>query len=112
MGNLLGNTSRYLHNTVYNDVVFFSSTFSKFGIALSGRSLSPYNLVYRNNTGLPDVINYFSYIMWELLMVPLGNSYRASIILFGRSFWIRFMCTESVTLIVSPMHNACGAFKK
>ena len=43
VGNVPGKTSQYLHNTIHNDALFFSSTFSKCGIAPSGRSLSPYN---------------------------------------------------------------------
>ena len=84
VGNVPWNTSRYLYNTVCSEALFFSSTFSKCGIAPFGRSLSPYNISYRNNMGLPSVFNYLSYIMWELLIVPSGNSYLTSIILVSR----------------------------
>ena len=46
---------------------------------------------------------FFFYVTWELVMVLAGNSYYTSIMLVGRFFLICFMCTESVTLIVSPM---------
>ena len=65
VGSMPGNTSRYLHNTVHNDVLYFSSTLSKYGIAPSGRSLSPYKIPCKNNMGLPDVFNYLLYIMLE-----------------------------------------------
>ena len=97
VGNVPGNTSQYLHNTIYNDAQFFSSTFSKCGITTSGRSLSPYKISYRNSMGLPDVLNYFLYVMQEPLVVKLGNSYNISTTLFGRLFWICSICTESVT---------------
>ena len=74
VGNVPGNTSQYVHNTICNNALFFSSTFSRWGITPSGRSLSPYNISYKNSMGLPDVFNYFSYVMWEPLMVPLFNS--------------------------------------
>ena len=112
VGNIPGNTSWYLHNTIYNDALSFSSTFSKCQIAPSGRSLSPYNIFYRNNMGLPDVFNIFSYVMWEPLIVPLGNSYCTSIILLCRFFLIHFMCTKSVTLIISLMYSVCGALRR
>ena len=54
---------QYLHNTIHNDVLYFSSTLSKCGIAPSGRSLSPYKISYKNRMGLPDVFNYLLYIM-------------------------------------------------
>ena len=62
VGNIPGNTSRYLHNMVPNNALFFSSTFSKCGVASCGKSLLPYNISYKNNTGLPDVFNYFLYV--------------------------------------------------
>ena len=42
-------------------------------------------------------------------MVPLGNLYHTSIMLSIRFFWIYFMCTELVTLIVSPMYTIHSA---
>ena len=42
--NVPGNISQHIYNTVHNDALFFSFTFSKCGIAPSGRSLSPYNI--------------------------------------------------------------------
>ena len=63
IGNNPGNISRYLHNTIYNDMLFFLSIFSKYGIAPSGRSLSLYNISYRSNMGLLDIINYLPYVM-------------------------------------------------
>ena len=51
VGNIPGNTSQYLHNNIHNNALFFSSTFSKYGITPSGRSLSLYNIFYRNNMG-------------------------------------------------------------
>ena len=62
--------------------------------------------------GLPDVFYYFSYIMWEVLIVPSRDLYCTSIILVGRFFWIHFMYIESVTLIISPMNNVCGASRR
>ena len=55
--------------------------------------------------GLPDVFNYLSYVIFEQLIVQSGNSYRTSIMLAGRFSWICIMCTELVTLIVSPMYS-------
>ena len=111
IGNIPGNTSQYLYYTIYN-VPYIISTFSKCGITPSGKSLLPYNTSYRNNTGLLDIFNYISYAVWELLIVPSGNSYCTSIILLSRSFWICFMCTESVTLIISPMYSICDASRR
>ena len=71
-----------------------------------------YNISYRNNMGLPNVFNFFSYIMWEPLLVLSGNLYCTSIALVGRFFWIQFMCTESVILIISPMYSVCNASKR
>ena len=112
VGSVLGNMSQYLHNTVCNNVLYFSSTLSKYGITPSGRSLSPYKISYKNRTGLPDVFNYLSYIMLDPLMDPSGNSYLTSITLASRFFWIRIMCSTSVTHIVSPMYNVCGASRR
>ena len=70
VGNVPGNTSQYFHNMVCNYALFFSSTFSKYGIAPSRRSLPPYNIFYRNNMGLHDVFNYLLYVMWDPLIVP------------------------------------------
>ena len=53
VGNAPGNTMWYSHNIVCNDVLYFSSTFSKCGIAPFGRSLSPHKISYKNRTGLP-----------------------------------------------------------
>ena len=86
MGNAPGNTSRYLHNTLCNNIIYFSSTLSKCGITPSGRSLSPYKISYKNKTGLPDGFNYLSYIMWDPFMDPSGNLYHTSITLVGRFF--------------------------
>ena len=63
VGNIPGNTSRYLHNTLCNNALFFLSTFSNCRIAPSGRPLSPYNISYRNKMGLRDVFNYVLYII-------------------------------------------------
>ena len=84
VGNVPGNTSQYLYNTVYNDTLFFSCAFNKYGIAPSGKPLSLYNASYKNDAGLPDVSNYLSYITWKLLTVPSGNSYHTNITLVGR----------------------------
>ena len=62
--------------------------------------------------GLPDVFNYLSYIMWGLLIITSGNSYCTNIELFGRFFWICFMCSEPVTLIVSLMYSIYDAFSR
>ena len=86
VGSVPGNTSQYLHNTIHNNVLYFSSTLSKCGIAPSGRSLSPYKISYKNKTGLPDVFNCFLYIILEPLIVPSGNSYLTSMTLAGRFF--------------------------
>ena len=86
VGNALGNMLQYLHNTVCNIVLYCSSIFSKCGIAPFGRSLSPYKTSCKNRTGLPDVFNYLSYIMWDPFMDPSGNIYRTSITLVGRFF--------------------------
>ena len=112
VGSVPGNTSWYLHNTVCNGVLYFSSTLSKCGIAPSGRSPSPYKISYKNKMGLPDVFNYLSYIILDPLMDPSGNSYLTSITLAGRFFWICIMCSTSVTCIVSPMYNVCGASRR
>ena len=63
VGNAPGNTLQYLYNTIRNDVLYFSSTFSKYGITPSRRSLSPYKIPYKNRMGLPEVSNYLSYVM-------------------------------------------------
>ena len=63
LGNVPGNTSQYIHNTVCKNALFFPYIFSKCGITPSRRFLSPYNTSYRNNMGLPDIFNYFSYIV-------------------------------------------------
>ena len=109
VGSVPGNTSRYLHNTLHNDVLYFLSTLSKCGIAPSGRSPSQYKISYKNKTGLPDVFNYLLCVILDPLMDPSGNLYLTSITLAGRFFWIRIMCSTSVTYIVSPMYNICGA---
>ena len=112
VGSVPGNMSQYLHNTVHNDVLYFSSMLSKCGIAPSGRSPSPYKISYKNKMGLPDVFNYLSYIILDPLMDPSGNLYLTSIMLAGRFFWIHIMCSTSVTHIVSPMYNVCGASRR
>ena len=43
VGNVPGNTSRYLHSIECNEALFFSSTFGKYGIAPSRRFFSLYN---------------------------------------------------------------------
>ena len=63
VGSTPGNTLQYLHNAVCNDVLYFFSTLSKCGIALSRRSLSPYKTSYKNKMGLPDDFKYLSYVM-------------------------------------------------
>ena len=70
VGSVPGNMSRYLHNTIPNGVLYFSSTLSKCGIAPSGRSPSPYKISYKNKMGLPDVFNYLSYVILDPLMDP------------------------------------------
>ena len=112
LGNVLGNTSQYLHNMVHNKALFFSSTFSKCGIAPCGRPFSLYNISYRNNMGLPYIFNYLSYMMWEPLMVPFRNLDHISITLVGSFFKIHVMCTESVSLIVYKIYSICGVFNK
>ena len=61
---------------------------------------------------LPDVFNYLLYIIWEPLIVPSVNLYHTSITLVGRFFQIRVMCTELVTLIISPIFSIFGAFRR
>ena len=112
VGSMPGNTSRYLHNTVCNGVLYFSSMLRKWGITPSGRSPSPYKISYKNKTGLPGVFNYLSYIILDPLMDPSGNSYLNSITLASRFFWIHVMCSTSVTRIISPMYNVCGASRR
>ena len=85
IGSIPGNTSQYLYNTIYTNALYFSSTFSKCGIVPFSKSLSPYNISY-NNTGLPDVLNYLSYITWEPLTLPSRNSYHTNIMLVDRFF--------------------------
>ena len=63
IGNVPGNISQNLYNTIHNNALFFLSTFSKWGISRSGRSFSPYDISYRNNMGLTDVFNYLLYTM-------------------------------------------------
>ena len=46
VGSVPGNTSQYLHNTVRNNVLYFSSTLSKCGAAPSRSSLPPYKISY------------------------------------------------------------------
>ena len=93
VGNTPGNTLPYLHNTVCNVVLYFSLILSKCGIALSGRSLSPYKISYKNKIRLPEVFNYLTYVMFDPFMDLSGNSYRTSITLVGRFFLIRVICT-------------------
>ena len=112
VGSVPGNTSQYLYNTVCNNVLYFSSTLSKCGIAPSGRFLSPYKISYKNKTGLPVVFNYLLYVILDPLMDPSGNSYLTSIKLAGRFFWIHIICSTSVTCIVSPIYNVCGASRR
>ena len=112
VGSIPGNISRYLHNTICNGVLYFSSTLSKCGIAPSGRSTSPYIISYKNKMGLPDVLNYLLCIILDPLMDLSGNWYFTSIILAGRFFWICIMCSTSVAPIVSPMYNVCGDSKR
>ena len=107
-----GNMSRYLNNTIHNNVLYFSSMLSKCGIAPSRRSSSPYKISYKNRTGLPNIFNFLSYVILDSLMDASGNLYLTSIMLASRFFWIYVMCTELVTLIVSPMYNVCGAHRR
>ena len=86
VGNAPGNTLQYLYNTVHNVVLYFSSIMSKCGITPSGRSLSPYKISYKNKIGLPEVLNYLSYVMYDPCMDPSGNLYRTSITLVSRFF--------------------------
>ena len=112
VGNVPGNTSRCLHNTIHNDALYFLSIFSKCGIMPSGQSLLPYSMSYKNNTGLLDVFNYSLYITQELLMVPSENSQHTNITLVSRFFQIHFICTWSVTLIVRAIYSICSASKR
>ena len=64
VGSVPGNTSQYLHNTIHNDVLYLLSTLSKYVIAPSRRSLSPYKISYKNRMRLPAVFNYLSYIIF------------------------------------------------
>ena len=54
-----GNMLRYLHNTVHNVVLHYSSILSKCRITPSRRFLSPYRISCKNRTGLPDVFITF-----------------------------------------------------
>ena len=63
VGNVQGNTSQYLHNTINNGALLLSFTFNKCGIGPSGKSLSLYSASYKNNTGLPNVFKYLLYDM-------------------------------------------------
>ena len=112
VGSVPGSTSQYLNNTIHNNVLYFSFMFSKCGMAPSGRSSSPYKISYKYKMGLPDVIYYLSYVMLDPLMDPCGNSYFTSIMLASRFFWICVMSSTSVTRIVSPMYNVCGASRR
>ena len=112
VGSMPGNMPWYLHNTIHNDVLYFSSTLSKCGIAPFRRSPSPYKISYKNKMGLPDVFNYLLYVILDPLMDPSGNLYLTSIILASRFFWICIMCSTSVTHIISPMYNVCGASRR
>ena len=58
VGNVPGNTSVYLHNSMHSDALYFSYTFNKCKIAPSGKVFSPYNISYKNSSRLPDVFNY------------------------------------------------------
>ena len=82
-GNAPGNRSLYLHNRPRSAVRCYSPTLSRWGTAPSGRSFSPYSTSYKNSTGLPDVFNYASYVIFEPNVVPSGNSYLTSITLGG-----------------------------
>ena len=62
IGNIPGNTSQYLYNTIHNNALYFSSKFSKCRIIPSGKSLLPYSTSYKNNAWLPDIFKYLSYI--------------------------------------------------
>ena len=86
VGSVPWNTSQSLYNTVCNKALLFSYIFIKCGNAPFGRSLSPYKISLKKNTGLPDVFIYFSYIIWKPLVVPPGNSYCTSIIWVSRFF--------------------------
>ena len=86
VGSVPGNMTQYLHNTVCNNVLYFSSILSKCGIAPSGSSLSPYKISYKNRMGLPDVFNCLLYIILEPLIVLSGNSYLTNMMLVGRFF--------------------------
>ena len=86
VGSVPGNKLWYLHNTIHNNVLYFSSMLGKCGIVPFGRSPSPYKISYKNKTGLPDVFNYLSYIILELLIDPSVNLYLTSITLASRFF--------------------------
>ena len=74
-GNAPGNRSLYLRNRPRSAVRCYSPTLSRCGTAPSGRSFLPYSTSYKNSTGLPDVFNYASYVIFEPNVVPSGNSY-------------------------------------
>ena len=80
------NTSRYLHNTVCSNILYFSSMLSKCGIAPSGSSLSPYKMSHKNSMGLLDVFNCLLYIILELVIILSGKSYLTNMTLVGRFF--------------------------
>ena len=54
VGSVPGNMSQYLHNTIHNYVLYFSSTLRKCEIAPSRGSLSPFKISYKNRMG-PDI---------------------------------------------------------
>ena len=115
VGNIPGNTSQYLYNTVCNDTLFFSSTFSKCAMR---RSLSFWkgfvsnNTSYKKNTRLPDVLIFFLVHYLAATNMQFRNSYYTSITLIGILFQMHFICIESVTLIVSLMYNVHGASRR
>ena len=110
--NISGNASWQSHNTVHNDSLYFSSTFNKFRIMPSGKSLSIYNISYKNNTRLPDVLYYLSYVTCELLVVPSGNLYHTNIMLVSKFCLICFIYSQLVTLIFKPMYSVHSASRR
>ena len=112
VGGMPGNMSTYLHNTIRNDVLYFSSMLSKCGIVPSRSSLSPYTISYKKRLWLVDVFKCLLYVILEPLIVLSGNSYLTNVTLVGRFFWIHIMCTKSGSLIISPMYNNWGASRR
>ena len=72
---------------MHNNIWYLLLIFNKYGIAFSGKFLSPYNISYKKNTGFPEVIKYLSYITMQAVMVPSENSYYIKTML-GTNFFV------------------------